>query len=351
MGALRYAARRLNAPLITDLRPLALGELIDRGARFWRVHWKALFSLYLPFQLALYSLMKLYMLTVMRWWPHALGGKRALELTRSDPFAVLGDMARAYSLAAPTLFAYWLVASLAALASSRFIASRFLGEAVTVRESVSRMRERGGALVLATLAMGLWGSAVGLAASVPGVGLMVAGALASSATKAAILLIILGGFCILFGWLGALLWWVLRFLLVSQVLAMEPVPVRQALRRAGELVSGRVGPGFLGRVVIRATVLVTATVVLLFTAQFLTSIPQLILQLIYANPFDPEHADYAAIPQVLLVPAELLQVLAQALFTPLYAAIFAAFYVDQRVRQEGLDLRLKLAAIVKGSAA
>ena len=36
---------------MNPLRPLGLGELIDRSINFWRAHWKPLFQLLLAFQL------------------------------------------------------------------------------------------------------------------------------------------------------------------------------------------------------------------------------------------------------------------------------------------------------------
>ena len=72
------------------------------------------------------------------------------------------------------------------------------------------------------------------------------------------------------------------------------------------------------------------------------ALPALVVQGVYGNIFDPTHATPDAVPQALLVPAELLQVLVQSLFSPLYIAFAALFYVDMRVRREGLDLELAL---------
>ncbi len=338
--------RAVSAIPTAELRPLALGELIDRAVRFWRANWRALFGLYLPFQLALYSLLKLYVLSVLRWFPSALGGARAVERTRTDPVAVLGELGRAGALAVPTVTLYWLVASLAAVCASRYVGGRYLGEPVTLGQSLSRMRQRTGALLGASLWMAVWGALATLAASLPGGALTAGGAAAAaSGSVLGIPLFIIGIACVLFGWLVALVLWVLRFLLLPEVLALEEGGAWAAVRRSGALISGRVGPGLMGRVGVRATVLLTAAVTLLWAAQFLTTLPQLILQFIYANPLDPANGGLSAIPQALLVPAELLQVATQALFTPLYATICVVFYLDLRVRREGLDLERRLAAL------
>ena len=47
-------------------------------------------------------------------------------------------------------------------------------------------------------------------------------------------------------------------------------------------------------------------------------------------------------PELLLVPAELLQTVAQAAFAPLFVVFTSFFYADMRARREGLDLALKM---------
>ena len=50
-------------------------------------------------------------------------------------------------------------------------------------------------------------------------------------------------------------------------------------------------------------------------------------------------------PQALFVPAELLQVVGQAVFNPLGLVVYATLYLDMRVRREGLDLERRLDAL------
>jgi hypothetical protein len=108
------------------------------------------------------------------------------------------------------------------------------------------------------------------------------------------------------------------------------------------LISGRVGPGFLGWVKVRATILVTVVALLVFVVMLVSGLPALVVQVSYGNLFDPTHATPQAIPQGMLVPAELLEVLVQAVFSPMYIAFAGLFYADMRVRREGLDLELAL---------
>src|SRR5437762_9351286 len=43
---------------MTDLRPMQLGEIVDRSASFWRAHWKRLWGLFFVFSLAQYIVIK-----------------------------------------------------------------------------------------------------------------------------------------------------------------------------------------------------------------------------------------------------------------------------------------------------
>ncbi|HZI16883.1 MAG TPA: hypothetical protein VE153_41335, partial [Myxococcus sp.] len=136
----------------------------------------------------------------------------------------------------------------------------------------------------------------------------------------------------------------LRFSLMAPVLAMEDLSATRAFRRSGELLSGRVEPGFTGRVRVRAMILVTVVSIILVAVSLLSGLPALIVQLAYGSPFDPVAAAANPVPQSILVPAELLQVVGQAVFSPLGLVFYAMFYLDMRVRREGLDIERRLEA-------
>ena len=75
--------RPVSHPL-SELRPLALGEIIDRAATFWRRHFKTLFLLSLGFNLVSYILSKAMQLALLRDYP------AIQEAARSGDLAVLG---------------------------------------------------------------------------------------------------------------------------------------------------------------------------------------------------------------------------------------------------------------------
>jgi hypothetical protein len=327
-----------------DLRPLAMGELVDRSAHAWRRHFGAFFRMYLVFQLGLFCAAKLFELAMGRWFPLVRGGEPLVQAMSSDTDAVLVQYAWGLGLGTVlVLFSVWAGWAVGVAASHYFI-RRHLGEQVTLRDGFTRLRRT---LPTLTLAFGLsmvWVAVALVAALLPGALLMAATVAWASHSPTLMLAGVVGAtVLLLLGLLAAVLLYLLRFLFTVPVMAMEDVGAVQALRRSGSLVSGRIGPGVLNWVKVRATLLLTMVSAILLVVATVTGLPAMLVQLAYASPLDPLNANPAAVPQLLMVPAQLLQVVAQAAFSPLFLVFSALFYVDMRVRREGLDLELKLA--------
>ncbi len=66
-------------PSMEPLRPLTLGEIIDRAVSFWRTRWRPLFLIYLGWALGGYAAFKASGLIVERNYPEvkALTGSLA----------------------------------------------------------------------------------------------------------------------------------------------------------------------------------------------------------------------------------------------------------------------------------
>ena len=122
---------------------------------------------------------------------------------------------------------------------------------------------------------------------------------------------------------------------------MEDASAWRSFRRSGQLLSGRIEPGFIGRVPVRAMLLVTVASGILLSVSLLCGLPSILLQFVYRNPDNPA---VSLAPQALLVPAELLQVVGQSVFNPLGLVVYSMLYLDMRVRREGLDLERQLDA-------
>ncbi|MFL5354298.1 hypothetical protein [Archangium sp.] len=330
---------------LSELRPLALGEIIDRAATFWRQHFKTLFLLSLGFNLVSYILTKAMQLALLRNY------SVIQDAARTGDLAVLGaHYARMMGALAGILVVSLWIYDLNTLVVARYVVPAQLGEPTTPAEGMRRALKRGVAFTGAFVLSLLWGVGATLLMMLPGTVLAGVGAVmgvqsTAPGTRIAGLVLAGGGLILaLLGLLGGFLWYLLRFSLLAPVMALEELPAVRSFRRSGELLSGRVEPGFIGRVSVRAMLLVTVVSLILLAVSILCGLPALIIQFVYGSPFDPAAAAANPVPQSLLVPAELLQVVGQSLFNPLGLVVYATLYLDMRVRREGLDLEKRLEA-------
>ncbi len=326
-----------------DLRPLSLGEILDRSVSTWRAHWLALFKIFLGLQLGTWVLMKAWELISSRYFPAARGGQRMVEMMQSDPMEAVKQMGGSWSVFAALMLFAMFGSYFCAIAATHYVYPRMIGQTSSVR----------GAL---TLASGQLTSIAGFCALfiawVVGVGLLLVApgsALVALSTRgepgpAKVTLAVVGVLLALAGSVVLVLWLILRFMLGAQVLALEPGGAMHAFRRSNALSSGRVEPGFMGLTKIRLTIVFTVIALILLTVSGVFAIPQMALIFIYTNPMDPVHSNPDAIPLLFKVPAELIPVVVQAVLSPIMIVFNLVFYMDVRVRREGLDLELKLKA-------
>lgn len=335
------------SPLPTELRPLALGEVVDRAATFWRAHLKPLFALSLGFDLVNYIVAKSASLAMQKL-AVGLQGPEVQAQAQTDPFGVLARSGLVFALIMVLwtflIWNYWL----ATTAAARYVVPAQLGEPVRNTDGLRRALSRVGPLTGAYLLSLAWSLGITFLLTLPGTVVGGIGLVAAvggertglSAVLSAVLLVV-GGLLLILGTLASILWYFLRFMLLPPVLAMEDLGAWASFRRSGALLKGQVEPGFMGRGTVRAMVLSTVVGGILIAVSLVSGLPVWIVRLGFGgNLFDP--AAQAAIPQALLVPAELIQVVGQSLFTPLSFVVSAFFYLDMRVRREGLDLERRL---------
>lgn len=324
---------------MTALKPLSIGEIVDRAASVWRSNWRALFQVLLGFQFIQYVLLKALEVFINQTFPALRSTSKALELIKVDPSVWLPRMVPVMVALAVVVLLNLLVSQVAGVALTSFIFPRLTeGTPPTVGQAVSRAFSRlGTTLGMFALTMA-WTVVVGAGFVAPGAAL-IGGALlaAQSGSDGATVLLVLGFVAVLFGLIGLGLWFLIRFVLTSQVLAVEPVSAVGCFKRTNALSSGRIGAGLGGLVKGRLTVLITIVAFILMVIGFVTGLPELLVMGVYG-----EFASTAGgqAPQALVVPAQLLQVVAGAAVTPLYIVFQVIFYVDMRVRREGLDLEL-----------
>ncbi|MEN9796668.1 MAG: hypothetical protein RL653_364 [Pseudomonadota bacterium] len=323
------------------LEPLGLGELIDRAVRHWRAHLKLYVPPVLGFQLVLYVLQKGYLFAMDRYFPLMRGG-RALDdaLSAGASEAVVRQLGLGFGAAAVLAVASLVLSQAASVAVQAEIWPRLLGNVPPEGTWKTRLRARAWTLTSTFTLAQLWLLGVLLLGSAPvAAGLMLTWQLSGDLSPLA-LVVGVGAEAVVV--LLVLLWYVLRFLMVPTVLATEDRGAVETLRRAGELVQGRVAPGLLGLLPVRATVLLTTAFALLLGVGLVTSIPSLVVQGLFGNLFNPDAGPPGPWFQLLSVPADLVETAGSAVLSPLYFALFCYHYLDVRMRRDGLDLSARL---------
>lgn len=318
-------------PAPSDLRPLELGELIDRSISFWRTHLKALFALGVGFQLIHYTLLKAIALGTRGWAPR---DPRTYSQIFKDPSAAAGAITALALIVGIYAWLYWA----STVAASAYIVPNLLGRPTSPGTALRRMFARFGVVTRSLLLAGLLVGVAVVAVGGP-IGLSVVFIGTSHAGTAALL----GLFVLVWMFVGlvAILWLWLQIALTGPVIAYEELGGARSLLRSSRLISGRVAPGFLGRVLVRASIVFGVIFLLLTVIGLISAIPTYILIGVYGGLT----SGVIAAPQSLLVPAELVQVLVQGLFAPIAWVFASVFYLDLRVRKEGLDLELQLAPV------
>jgi hypothetical protein len=322
-----------------ELKPLALGEMVDRAASFWRRNWKALFRLFVGFQLVQFVWTKAFELASARWFPVMRGGQETEDLIKSNGPEVLRQVALGLGAMTLLFLFYGLISWFASVASARLAIPLLLGAPASPSRAIAETLRLTGTILGSFFFSLLWCVGLGLVFTLPGIAVALA-AFTSETQGMTVLLLVVGMALVGLGWLIALLWYVLRFFLTAQVIALEGLGAVAAIRRSGELIRGRVAPGLLGGMKIRATILISVVTVILLSVSFLAALPQLGLNMIYGGLNSSLGA--TTIPPLLLVIAQLFQVFAQAVFGSLFAVIGVLFYLDVRVRREGLDLEARV---------
>ncbi len=320
------------------LRPLSVGELIDRSATLWRANWRTLFQLMLGFQLAQYAMAKSLEVLLRKTMREALNGAAfdPVAWLQAPPQLDARAVATVAIAGAAFAFSAVLLSQVTGVALSAYIYPKVVpGPQVTAGEAVLHAMRRLGASVGIVLLSIALAALMGLFFFAPA---LVLGAI-SLATAKPWLAVVAAVVAVTFSFVALVLWYVLRFILTAQVTAIEPLGPWGIFRRTGALSSGRVGPGFMGWVKGRLTILITIVFGILFLVSALTGLPAILLTVMYGTSTDPTRE---AVPLWLLVPAELLQVAASALIDPIYVVFQVLFYVDMRVRREGLDFEVEL---------
>jgi len=308
-----------------DLRPLSLGELLDRTFRLYRNH----FALFLG----------IMAIPAMFWLPFnvlVLGFQgsmmsRAITAPGRPPVIAPGEVAGVLMGAFALVGLSGLVYSIAVAAASSAVADVYLGRPATVRGSYGKIRGRfwrllGVIFTILLRMLGLMLAVIGVfAGGVAGIGLLFGGGRGNPIFAA--LLAIGLFFAYLAGLVFCVYFW-LRYAVSVPVLMIENLGVFATIRRSIFLTRGRRGQIFLA-------ILVAA--IIAYAGMFVFQIPFTVAMMVSAA--QGHWSEWLAFA------AAVFGSLGSALTGPISMIAIVLLYYDSRIRKEAFDLQFMLSSL------
>jgi hypothetical protein len=329
-----------------DFRPLTVGEILDRALRIHRRHFRKLFLLMLAFHLPVYVLTKAFEYFGYSYFPHFLRPGLML-IARPRPDIVLRELI--WLTGAGAIF--WAVSlaiyDLRLAATAVAGRAAFLGEPVTINEAFARTFRRAAIILGTSLVQVVWYGIVILLAALPGLGV---GFAAATSTEHAGLLLAGALVALALCEVPTILWLLLRYSLVAEVVMLEGAGFVKALRRSGVLMRGRASAGgtssILDNSMLRASVVFAVTLAVNLAAASPGAVCHSLVDLAYGNNLlNPTAMDPLAVPAYAIIPIELADAALESAVAPFALMAGLVFYFDLRIRKEGFDLELLAEAL------
>jgi hypothetical protein len=236
-----------------DLRPLALGELLDRAFTVYRRHFRLFVGVMaVPSVLALALSLLVQILQRGR-----LVGVSPVPLEPGAPAPSAAMLAAFFGGFAIVFLAYVTVYMVALGATTLAVSDIYLGRTTTIAAAYGRMRGRVGRLILLMVLLSLRLAAVVVAGAILMTllfALVVTRGSVSANILAALAVVVLA-----FGLSALLIFMMLRYGLAVPALVLEDVGAAEAIRRSVVLTKGHLGRvfvlGFLSTLVSYASIL------------------------------------------------------------------------------------------------
>ena len=306
-----------------SIRPLGLGEVIDRSIAVTRRHFRPLFAAMLAVEAP------------------ALALGRLQQARAADLLASLGAGRGAGALAAAGVFfagvlLVLLVLQLAATAVAAAIVAPSLGPSCDGGPSRARrtvaVATASVVQVLAFLLAPALGAAPGvlLAVRASGRATVVVGLVAAAVGGVALFLLVL-----------------LRLVLVPAVAAVEGNGGLAAALRSGRLMAPVRGGRFLDRPGLRASLVLLATFLLALAVNGAAGLPR-VIAVRFAGTVGPLGLFGATLPLPLEVAVSIFEAAATAALQPFSLVAVAVLYFDRRARAEALDVEIWAARLEAG---
>jgi hypothetical protein len=301
-----------------ELRPLAIGELLDRVFSLYKRHLSTFVGI-----MAVPSLFNLLLALATLTLQHLRGGPLFTPGQRLDSPELLTSILQIFGLILVAIVIYWVAYMLAVGAITVAIAEIYAGRDIGIGGAYARARQQLGRLLLLAL---LWWLVIAVP-SIVIIGIGAGFAIAMGRSSAAII-------GILFVFIGMLALFALsifvslRFAVSAPVLVLEGVSVTAALRRSVFLTRG-----FLGRVfvLVLCAALVAYTSIMLFQMPF--------------NVASALAGKFSTAGFWLDMAGAICGTIGQTLTAPIMVIGVAVLYYDFRVRKEALDLQLMMSSL------
>ena len=312
---------------IVELRPMSLGELLDRTFSLYRRHfWVFVGIMAIPYTFSIP--MNFLLLSFQGSMFTSIG-------TSGQPPspAIFGEFFAGIFV---FLLIFWVVYSIAMAAATHAVAEVYLGRAVTVRDSYSRIRGKFWRLmgVIFNIGLRIFGIVILIVGVFAGIaaGVGAAGGMRSSPGFAIAIMIVA-----VFAYLAALAFCVyfsLRYAVAVPVLMIENLGVLPAIRRSVQLTRGRRGNIFLA--------LLLATVIS-YIGVFLFQMPFAI-----ANMITMSSGHFSSL---LAFASAASGALGGSLTGPIFMIVIVLCYYDVRIRKEAFDLQFMMSSLNPSVAA
>jgi hypothetical protein len=312
----------VNAPPELPLRPLGIGELLDRGLGICRVQFRQLFIVALVFQLGMQGFSKLIELVAYARFPAFVTLSHVGELPPLTLYFAVSVVVFQASVGAVSVGAE----EATALGSFRAAACW------------NRLRPRLPAL-LATLLLELVLLGVQVAFGLIPALLSALNAAHDSSTNALVLLALGTALSMLLA-PAIFLVGFLRYLLVPSVVVVEGLSGAAAIRRSVQLMAASPAGRWTSSPKLRASLVLLVVAMVVNALTLIADAPRSLLVFTHAG-------GTGSMPLYLL--AELGSLAAKTAVYPFAMVALALFYLDVRVRREGLDLALSAARMAKAA--
>jgi hypothetical protein len=303
-----------------DLRPLSLGELFDRAFMLYRRH----FVLFVGIT-AVPGVFALIMTLAQQGVQTATVAAGNAAKAGTPAPENLGIIIGLFAGMMFAMVAYWIVYMVALGATTFAVSEIYVGRPVTIPQVYGRMRGRVGALVILMLLIGLRIAGIFLAGALF---IGVAFAIGSGGGVAGSALAVLATVVISFALAAVVTWMTLRYGVSVPALVLEGLPPGESITRSIELTRGRLGRVFL---LVVCSSLVTYAGIILFQGPFFGA--AMVVGLESTTGF------------WLNIVGAIFGTIAATLTTPFMIIGLALIYYDARIREEGFDLELALAAL------